>query len=71
MHKLDEGYKQRFNKKEMDRMFNTYREHSYKCNCGHTVVIPKYLDKIVCNYCGKYVFRNKRDEFVYRFKEVL
>ena len=71
MHKLDEGYKQKFNKKEMDRMFNTYTQNTYKCKCGHSVVIAKYVDKIVCNHCGKYVFREKKDEFIYRLKEVI
>ena len=23
-----------------------------KCKCGHTKVIPVYVDRILCNYCG-------------------
>lgn len=70
MHKLDEGFAQRFNKKEMDKMFNTYRENSFKCKCGHTIVVSKQIKKVVCNHCGKYVFRDPKDEFIYRLKEV-
>lgn len=71
MHKLDEGYKPRFNKKQMDIMFQTYTDNSYKCRCGHTVAIAKNCEKIVCNHCGRYVFREKKDEFMYRLKEVM
>ena len=71
MHKLDEGYKPRFNKKEMDRMFKTYTDNSYKCRCGHSITIAKSCEKVVCSHCGRYVFREKRDEFMYRLKEVM
>ena len=53
MHKLDNGFAQRYNKKEMDRMFKTYTDNSYKC------------------HCGRFVFREKKDEFMYRLKEVM
>ncbi|MEE0137739.1 hypothetical protein [Fusobacterium ulcerans] len=71
MHELDNGYRYRYNKKEMDRMFKTYTDNSYKCSCGHTIAIAKSCEKIVCSYCGRYVFREKKDEFKYRLKEVM
>lgn len=71
MHKLDNGFAQRYNKKEMDRMFKTYTDNSYKCRCGHTVTIAKNCEKVVCSHCGRYVFREKKDEFMYRLKEVM
>ena len=71
MHRLLEGYKHRYNKKEMDRMFKTYTDNSYKCRCGHSVAIAKNCEKIICSHCGRYVFREKKDEFMYRLKEVM
>lgn len=38
-----------------------------KCPCGHSVEV--YHDKRICTYCGKYVFKNKEDEFKYRLNE--
>lgn len=41
------------------------------CKCGHSVLIPLGRDKIVCSWCGKYVFKTTRAEFEYRLKEKL
>ena len=71
MHKLDEGYASRFNKKQMDIMFQTYTDNTFKCKCGHSVVVSKRIKKVPCSHCGRYVFRDKKDEFMYRLKEVI
>lgn len=55
--------------KEFSRMSTEYDKVKYKCNCGHRVVIPKWVDKKICDWCGKYVFKNKKDEDLYRIKE--
>lgn len=39
------------------------------CECGHRVVIPPHVDKIVCSWCGNYVFKDKKAEFEYRMNE--
>lgn len=71
MHKIDEGHAPRFNKKQMDKMFDVYGQNTYTCSCGHRISIAKSCEKVVCSYCGRYVFRDKKDEFKYRMKEVL
>lgn len=35
-------------------------------NCGHTMNISNSRDKRICSHCGKYVFREEKDEFKYR-----
>lgn len=40
-----------------------------KCNCGHTIVIPACVDMVLCNWCGNYVFKDKKTEFEFRMKE--
>ena len=57
--------------KEYKRMVEEYDKVKYKCKCGHGVIIPNRLDKILCNWCGNYVFKNKEDEFKYRIQESL
>ena len=42
-----------------------------KCSCGHTVEFWTSQNRIICRWCGNYVFRNKKDEFEYRMKERL
>lgn len=56
--------------KESEKMLEVYRNNSFKCKCGHTVLIPKRIKKRICSYCGVYVFREKKDEFMYRLKEL-
>lgn len=58
--------------KEFNRMAEEYTKVKYQCkNCGHKEIIPYWLEKQLCSYCGRYVFRNKKDEFMYRMREKL
>ena len=58
--------------KEFNTMSNNYAKVKYQCkNCGHKVVIPYWVDKQLCDWCGHYVFKNKKDEDLYRIKEKL
>ena len=36
-----------------------YDKVKYMCKCGHRVVIPKWVDKMPCDWCGNYVFKTK------------
>lgn len=44
--------------------------HRVKCSCGHSLVMVN-KDKEICNWCGKWVFKNKADEFKYRLNLTL
>lgn len=58
--------------KEYERMTDEYEKVKYQCKkCGHKSVIPHWIDKTVCSWCGNYVFKNDKDEFEYRLKEKL
>ena len=40
-----------------------------KCkNCGHTVFPAR--DRIICSYCGSWVYKSDKIEFKYKFKEI-
>lgn len=57
---------------------NKVAEAKYKMkktcpNCGrkmHFYAFEK-KDKILCDWCGRYVFKNKKAEYDYRMKELL
>lgn len=55
--------------KEYRNMQNEYDKVKYTCQCGHKVVIPYNVDKKVCSWCKRYVFKCKKDEVLYRIKE--
>ena len=43
----------------------------HKCKlCGHVVIISKQ-DKALCDYCGKWIFKDNKTEFIYRMNERL
>lgn len=48
-----------------------YAKSSTKCaNCGHSVLIGR-KGKCICNWCGHYIFKDKKEEFMYRMGELL
>ena len=43
------------------RRIETYTNIKVKCDrCGHTQVIPVYLDESNCSFCGKKLRNNTR-----------
>lgn len=55
--------------KEYERMTDEYDKVKYMCKCGHREIIPKWLDKKLCSWCGRYIFKSKKDEFKYKMQE--
>lgn len=56
---------------EYKRMTNEYDKVKYLCKCGHRVIIPRWVDKQLCNWCHCYVFKDKKAEYKYRMREEL
>ena len=40
----------------------------YVCKCSHRVIIPTWADRTLCDWCGKYVYKDKETEFKYMMK---
>lgn len=37
----------------------------YYCpKCGHAVIIHNHINKVLCDWCGHYVYKNKKVEFI-------
>lgn len=58
-------------KKEFSRQADELDKVKYRCKCGHRVIIPYWEEKQLCTHCNYYVFKNKKDEDLYRIKERL
>lgn len=58
------------NNKDIIKYVNEISKRKTKCKCGHSVAIPPNIDKLVCHWCGRYVFKDKKAEFEYRIKEI-
>lgn len=46
-----------------------FTENSTKCKCGHTILITSKEGYRLCNWCHRYVFKNKEIEKKYRKEE--
>lgn len=54
-------------KKTRDEMIDTYlAQYKIKCKCGHSILMKN--NKIICSYCGNYVYKNKKIEFMDKLK---
>ena len=58
------------NDEEYERLSREYEKVRYKCKCGHSVIIPAWVDKQLCSWCGNYVYKDKKDEFKNKIKEM-
>lgn len=43
------------------KIFQEISKHKIKCSCGHVFATMK--EKDLCSWCGKYVYKNKKNEF--------
>lgn len=53
------------------RRHDKFQDYMVKCKCSHTILFTGYKDRLLCRYCGRYVYRNKNAEFKYKMKEKL
>ena len=56
---------------EFQRLSNEYNKIKIQCKCGHKVIVPMWVDKQLCSWCGHYVFRNKQMEFIETVKKLM
>lgn len=55
---------------ETMKLENEMHKIKYQCTrCKRKKIIPSFRDKSLCK-CGYYIFKNKKDEFEYRIKEL-
>lgn len=54
--------------KEVEKYHNKLQENKHKCKCGHTVYIASNKDKVLCSWCHRYVYKDKKTEFIERLE---
>lgn len=57
-------------KKDTQRAINYYSTCLHCERCGHSLQVIR-RNKAFCEWCGRYIFKDKKDEFEYRIKEKL
>ena len=54
--------------KKYKRFANEVAKHKYQCKCGHKVFIDFKEEKRICDWCGRYVYKDKKIEFKERLE---
>ena len=67
--KLDTLNKKMYDKPTEYTMAND--KNHVKCKCGHTVEFWHGENRVLCTWCGNYVFKTPKDEYDYRMKGIL
>lgn len=55
--------------KKMEKLEDEYSKLKVKCKCGHIIVMPVYIDKLICNWCGRVVQNNTLAHFKYKVRK--
>ena len=65
-------YRQIYSATEYQRITEEYNKLKIQCkHCGHKMVLPVWVDKRPCSWCGYYVYRNKKLEFKENMKKLM
>lgn len=59
--------KYRLNGSELDKYCSILSNNSKICECSHRIPIPPNVDRVICNWCGHWVYRN--DEIKAKYEE--
>lgn len=52
-----------------DNAFTINTKEKRKCKCGHTQLLGA-KDRVIYNYCGKYIYKDDKTKFKYKLKEI-
>lgn len=58
-------------KKQDDRRFEEYSKGRVVCSCGHTMFLPNKVDRLICTWCGCWVYKNEQIKFRYQLEQTM
>jgi len=69
MARIDFGEPNHLTNKEINTFHKRATDESVKCSCGHSVVVTNKYNRVICSWCGRWVYKNKQTEFRYNFEK--
>jgi len=57
--------------KQIENESRKYINFVKKCKCSHSVLFTGKKDRLICNHCGNYVYRDEKTKMKYKVKELL
>ena len=59
----------KFKNDKIQKITNAIIDNSVKCPCSHRVAIPPQVDRVICSWCGHWVYKSKEIEEEYKKKD--
>ena len=57
--------------KQIEKEDKAFSDYKVKCKCSHVIIMTSVKDRVMCDHCGHYVYRDKKAEYKYKMKELL
>ena len=70
MKNLDYG-KNYLTNKEIEKRSEIASEYTIKCSCGKSVTLTNKYGRVICSWCGNWVYRDEKTKFRYKLLERL
>lgn len=50
-------------KTKEEKRYDVVTDNTIICKCGHSVFVPHYVRRRLCDWCNRWVYRDKKEEF--------
>lgn len=68
---MKEKRKHYLNKKEIKKFMTEMSDSVIYCKkCGHSVNFLGKRDRMICNWCGNYIYKDDKTEFKYKMNQI-
>ena len=57
--------------KEIIKLDNKLSNNRVYCKCGHSMTFTNGIDRLFCDWCGNYCYKDKQTEFKYKMQSKL
>lgn len=57
--------------KEIKILDDKMSDKKVYCTCGHSMIFTNGVDRIFCDWCGHYCYKDKKTEFKYKMTSKL
>lgn len=68
---LDYKQKYKMSLTSIPKYQEAIQQNLFQCACGRKEYIPRHKKRTICTWCGKWIYRDKKEEFKDRMRSAL
>lgn len=53
------------------KRYDKEQRHMVYCKCGHSIYFSGVKDRMNCNWCGRWVYKDEKTKMKYKVKECM